>query len=381
MVFKSILPIFAASILPFALAAAWPQPGWAEPGQPRLSGPYSHENLTIYLVHGKSAAGPVPLTLEEALEKRAVTVHETGTVSELAIENTGSEEVLIHAGDIVKGGQQDRVLTTTMILKPKSGKVPLAAFCVEQGRWTARGQEDVKRFASAKEMMPSREAKLAMKAGVKSPPMAAGVRHELLQQAEPAQAADTSNGAQQQVQMRPERMSPSFSAQGEVWKSVAGIQSALTSALGAKVNSEVSESSLQLALENERVLTARKLYLDALQPIAEKEDDVIGYVFAINGKINSADIYASNALFRKLWPRLLKSSATEAMGLRADGAKPVAPETKAVDAFLAEVENGKLSEHEPAKGHKLRVRESASAADFETLGTDGRLVHRNILAH
>lgn len=376
---KTILPIFAATILPFSLASAWSQPGRAEASQTRLSGPYSHENLSIYLVHGPSAEGPVPLTLEEALEKKSVTVHETGTVSELAIENTGSQDVLIHAGDIVKGGQQDRVLTTTMILKPKSGKVPLSAFCVEQGRWTARGQEDVKRFASAKEMLPSREAKLAMKGKVKEAGMPDRARHELLRPSvDPVQRAESEPAEQQQLAASPDR---AVNAQGEVWKSVAGIQAALTSSLGAKVSSEVSESSLQLALENDKVLTARKLYLDALQPVAEKEGDVIGYVFAINGRINSADIYSSNALFRKLWPRLLKASATEAMGQRADGEKAAVPEVKAINAFLAEAQSGKLSEHEPAKGHKLKVRESAAVADFETLGSDGRLVHRNILAH
>src|SRR6185436_9710110 len=37
----------------------------------RITGPVVHENLAIYLVHGKSAAGPVPLTLGEALIKGA----------------------------------------------------------------------------------------------------------------------------------------------------------------------------------------------------------------------------------------------------------------------------------------------------------------------
>ena len=30
----------------------------------RVSGPVIHDNLAIYLGHGKSAAGPVPLTLD-----------------------------------------------------------------------------------------------------------------------------------------------------------------------------------------------------------------------------------------------------------------------------------------------------------------------------
>jgi hypothetical protein len=32
--------------------------------QERISGPFVHENLAIYFVHGQSGSGPVPLTLE-----------------------------------------------------------------------------------------------------------------------------------------------------------------------------------------------------------------------------------------------------------------------------------------------------------------------------
>ena len=114
----------------------------------RISGPIVHENLAIYLVQGKSASGPVPLTLDEALAKRSVKVHETGNVNELQIENLGGDEIFVQSGDIVKGGQQDRVLTVSLLLPPKSGRIPIASFCVEQGRWTARGKEDVKTFAT-----------------------------------------------------------------------------------------------------------------------------------------------------------------------------------------------------------------------------------------
>src|SRR2546423_13917818 len=89
----------------------------------RVTGPVVHENLAIYLVHGKSAAGPVPLTLDEALAKRMAKVHETGNVNELQIENLGNDEVFVQSGDIVKGGQQDRVLTVSLILPPKPGRI------------------------------------------------------------------------------------------------------------------------------------------------------------------------------------------------------------------------------------------------------------------
>src|SRR5262245_2661899 len=97
----------------------------------RLSGPYSHGNLTLYMVHGKPGdTGKPPLTLEEALKRGAVRVRETGTVSELEIENLGDQDIFVQAGDIVKGGQQDRVVQLDLVLAPKSGRVPLAAFCV-----------------------------------------------------------------------------------------------------------------------------------------------------------------------------------------------------------------------------------------------------------
>ena len=87
----------------------------------RISGPHVHENLAVYFVHGVSAGGAIPLTLQEALAKGSVQVVETGRVNELQIENTGSEEVFIQAGDIVKGGKQDRVLTVSFVLPSKSG--------------------------------------------------------------------------------------------------------------------------------------------------------------------------------------------------------------------------------------------------------------------
>src|SRR5579859_5819698 len=127
-----------------------------------LSDPAVYENLAIYFVHGKSRGGPVPLTLQEALDKKAIVVSETGEVNELRIENTGGEAVFIQSGDIVKGGKQDRVLSVSLLLPPHSGAIPIDAFCVESGRWSARGSEDARTFSSANADLPSRAAKLEM---------------------------------------------------------------------------------------------------------------------------------------------------------------------------------------------------------------------------
>jgi hypothetical protein len=90
-----------------------------------VSGPFAYENLAIYLVHGPSAPGPAPLTLQEALEQGDVIVRETGDVNELVIENKGQEAVFVQSGDIVKGGRQDRVITSSLVLPPQSGEIAI----------------------------------------------------------------------------------------------------------------------------------------------------------------------------------------------------------------------------------------------------------------
>src|SRR5262245_55030134 len=74
----------------------------------RVSGPFTHDNLTLFFIHGDDQIkGRKLITLDEALEQKKVVVHETKEVNKLAIENVSDVEVFVQAGDIVKGGQQD----------------------------------------------------------------------------------------------------------------------------------------------------------------------------------------------------------------------------------------------------------------------------------
>ena len=121
--FISVAPLAAAAL---ATVGASSGAALADQGT-RISGPHTYQNLAVYFVHGTSAGGAVPLTLQEALAKGQVQVVETGQVNELQIENTGTEHVFIQAGDIVKGGKQDRVLTVSLLLPANSGRVPIAS--------------------------------------------------------------------------------------------------------------------------------------------------------------------------------------------------------------------------------------------------------------
>src|SRR5215212_7473031 len=139
-------------------------PGPAAQSDYRLSGPYTHKNLTVFLVHGKELTTKPFLTLQEALAQKKVRVYETKEVNELAIRNLSNEDVYVQAGDIVRGGEQDRMISVDFIVPPKSGRMPIAAFCVESGRWNKRGNEVNASFASS-ENSATNELKLAAKSG------------------------------------------------------------------------------------------------------------------------------------------------------------------------------------------------------------------------
>jgi len=345
----------AVSVSPLMLLAAAGFAAAQTPDGVRISGPVTHENLAVYFVHGTSAPGKVPLTLEEAMAKRLVQVRETGNVNQLEIENLGKDEVFIQSGDIVKGGQQDRTLMVSLVLPPKSGRVSIASFCVEQGRWSARGREDVKNFSTSAAAVPSREMKLAMKAPRPAPVVEPG-----RPMAYTTAAAETGE------------------RQRQVWDGVAKAQAKISDSLGGQVSSVQSSSSLQLALENEKLIDAQTAYVNALKKAGEAEGDIIGYVFAVNGKLNSADVYPSNGLFRKMWGKLLNASAIEAIGHRNDP-RGDAPAIEAVTAFLADAERGASNEKPLNAGVRLDTREGEKAYYFETARA-GNWVHRNYLA-
>lgn len=318
----------------------------------QLSGPYSHDNATLFLVH-RAASPPPPalhasgrkyLPLKEALAQKKVVVHETGNVNQLAIENVSADaDVFIQSGDIVKGGQQDRVFSTDLILSPKSGRTSIEAFCVEQGRWSRRGNEDARQFSASSNAIVSRDAKLAIKRSKN---------------------------------------------QGEVWQSVAKVQEKLARSfrMSAPVASAASPTSLQLSLENKRVAESAHQFGAALrQAAAGQTAAAIGYVFAVNGEIQGADIYASPALFAGLWPKQSEALAIEALSEKTNAAsRPNAKPMTAAAAlsFLAAAERAPAPSFEtPNRRTQVVKKDSAKALLVESHDAAAKSwVHRNYTA-
>jgi hypothetical protein len=303
----------------------------------RISGPYTHKNLTIFLVHGKELMpGKDFLTLQEALAQKKVIVYETKDVNELAIRNLSSQDVYVQAGDMVRGGEQDRMISVDFIVPPKSGRMPIAAFCVESGRWSKRGNEAPASFSSSENYAATKDLKLAAK-------------------------RDNSQQA--------------------VWENVKIAQEKLSQNVSETVQVAVSASSLELSLGNSKVKQTTAAYIKALSGIVQNKSDVIGYVFAINGHVNSADVYASRALFVKLWPKLLKASAVEAVAELQAEAKPQPVDDHAVKTFLAESEQAKAAAKEVTQRVRLVTREDEKNIFFETQDRQEKdgWVHRNYI--
>jgi hypothetical protein len=293
------------AILFLSAAAADPAHEPAAAPEIKLSGPYSYENLTVFLIHGKDALpGKKFLTLQEALEQKKLVVHETKNVNELAVENVSADaEVFIQAGDIVKGGQQDRTVGCDLIVSAKSGKVPVSSFCVERGRWQGRGGDDASRFGSSTVYCNCRGIRLSVQ----------GSR-----------------------------------SQNEVWKKIAEAQDKLAKQVGGSVKSTDSPTSLQLTLEDKKILDNLDQYTKELGKIVAGQKDAIGYAVVINGAVELADTYASSDLFAKLWPRLLKGSAVDAMVHLEKDKKFASATAMTVRKFLTEPEKAKQEQKKDA---------------------------------
>ena len=338
-----------------------------------VSGPYTHKNLTIFLLHdaGQSQSR-APLTLQEAMKRKLVIVRETGDVNRLTIQNRSSQDVFVQAGDIVKGGQQDRVLALDLIVPPKSGRIPIDAFCVEQGRWSRRGGEAVTAFSASENGLASKDLKIAAKARMSQGDVWANVSKTQEKLAMNMTVTSSAPPA-------PARARRGAGAGGGNLRIGGGRMTGSDSV--ASVTDRASPSSLQLTLENKLVKDTAKDYVKNLSSIINGKRDVVGFVFAINGQINSADVYSSNALFAKLWPKMIEASAIEAIAeLKAEEkSRPV--DVSAIKAFLRESHAGKAETKKVTARTSVVKSETGKNLFFETRDSSrkDKWVHRNYI--
>ena len=321
-----------------------------------FSGPFVHENLAVYLVHGASVAGPVPITLREATAKNAVRVIETKNVNELMVENLGDSEIFIQSGEIVKGGAQDRVMAVSLILPARSGLVSISAFCVERGRWSARGAEDPNTLHAA---------------GTTMPPRGVG---QFAVSAIAAFAARQTPQAGPTPEARERIIAQISQAQALAWSEASRLQADLARRLKAKVTRSDSPTSLALTLDDQHVQAAENAFVETLQPHGMEDTDVVGYVLAVDGRLSSAQIYASNGLFQKMWAEQLRAGAAEAIASNHSSNDPL-PSAEDAKLFLSLSENGSAST--VTAKNTLEVRDDPHKVFVETRRSKGSWIARS----
>ncbi len=355
----------------------------------RITGPHTHLNLTIYLVHG---ANRLPGTmsiigLESAMSSGETTVYETGDVNQLVVENVSPNSyVFVQSGDIVQGGKQDRVLAIDQLLPPGSGRVSLAAYCVERGRWQVR-PGSVPTTAAAQPVDPAPDsrnrfakgmqaiAKLFEQIGSVSSGRYSGGYSSSLGSFSRSSSVLSSVDLKRAVRLHKQ--------QTAVWRGVSHFQSSLASRLGSGgVFSSSSRTSLALTLGGRTVQDATREYTSHLDGIATSADDVLGFVFAINGRLNCADIYGSNELFRQLWPKLLAGSAIEAVAALKKGREFVSVTDSDVRKFLYPMSDAVEVSEKSGLDLELRTSTRPDSILFETRHSarPGTWYHRSYLA-
>ena len=242
----------------------------------RLDGPFTYENLSLYRVHGGASKAPAPLDIGSAFKQGMIQLHKSKTLN-ATIDNLSDREVFVQFGTLLVGATQDQLISTELILPPRSTGIPIDVFCIEKGRWLPRLGGDVSNFSTTGALLPSSVAQLWL--------LASSV-HSL------------SAGRLRQL---------------GVWMSIDDFLRDLSGRVGTSTEQLASPTGLALALNGSALQSAEQNYLDALQPKGESETDIIGMAFAINGKLQNADVYSSNDLFRQMWPSLLRTATAQAI--------------------------------------------------------------------
>jgi ARG and Rhodanese-Phosphatase-superfamily-associated Protein domain len=252
--------------------------------------------------------------------------YEGASVNELMLVNESSRPLLLLAGEVVSGGKQNRIIGADLVVPPKSDPLPLSVFCVEHGRWSAGGAG----FGAA-----------------------GAIAHPEIR-------------LQAQVNK----------SQSGVWNSVARSESLLQASSPTASYTDVLDSPQAKRDLDEAASSIESDYARELRKSVSGRGGV-GVVVAINGRLVWSDIFPSAELFRKYWPKLLRSYVLEAES-RGKGFV-AAPSSKEARVFLLEA-NGRVMVNEQPGAYR-RTEISSDAYQIVALEALGKMAGGDLLMH
>lgn len=219
--------------------------------------------LQVFALRWPGHDGLNYVTLDEALQSGRFEVTEMtegGSVPTLKVVNKGDLPVFLLAGEQLVGAKQNRVLNSS-VLVPAQSEAPIPVSCVEAGRWRYTSRHFGSSNSTSHYYLRTKMARAV------------------------TQSYKTS--------------STPTSDQGEVWNEVSRKLS--------KMGSRSDSSALEQAYEDQR---AR---LDEVLQRLRAPEGCHGAVFAFGGRIAGVDLFDKPGTLGKLWPKLIRAYAIDAL--------------------------------------------------------------------
>lgn len=269
-----------------------------------LGDPQTCKDLTIYPLIGRGNGYPDYLTLDEALTEGTLEIKEVGggRVPELLVVNNAEKDVLIISGEELLGAKQNRTVNISIMVSAiNSLKIPVS--CTEKGRWH-EGKDGI-RMKHVSSHYSSSRLRQVLAHSVSDSMQAEGSYH---------------------------------SDQASVWDTIDRTISDFGIASPTRSQSDIFQ---------ERKLDIQD-YLDHFHLLP----DQAGVVGVINGDIASLDLFGKADTFSRMFRRLLRSYAVDAIS-RQD---KIFETNEHVTEFLTDLKTANTERHKaPGKGDHLRI--------------------------
>ncbi len=379
--FGSLLGISTLAILGYVSANPSPAPepaprpargdgGW------RLLSPITYENISVFpVVTNYTVDTSHFLTLEEGLASGEVLVSEQGaaamvrdrgreahleystsaSVNQLVLINRSKRPLLLLAGELVSGGKQDRIIGKDRIVPVGAEPLPLDVFCVEHGRWSSGAN-----FSAAKTIVhPSVREQAAVNSDQSQ--VWNAVRNGTTKKAEDYRYGNGNSAGMPAPAPRVSAETLSVTVANEAPTESYDKLYNRSRAVGGSIDSFVGEVRRRFAHETSGL----------------KGEHVVGVVVAYGGEVAWSDIFASDDLFAKYWPKLLRSYAVEAL------ARPRYREVAShgdAEEFLSSLKGTIKEETEPGVYRWREIREGQlSQIELDAFDPKPITLHRLLL--
>lgn len=209
------------------------------------------------------------VTLDEAMAQKLCTVREVGeggTVNTLKISNSGTKPIFCMAGDLVLGGQQDRILAESLVVAPNTQDQDIPVFCVEHGRWQTQEKDG----------------------------------------ANAATRSFDNSSERGQVDLNVKKAALETRNQSAVWEEVARNNNKM------KVGEQTESGTFRATFDDEETRAKIEKNFTAAQKLLGR--GVVGFAVICKGELVAMDVFESSELCAKLSNKLLRSYVITGIG-------------------------------------------------------------------